>query len=166
MNRTRRCILFSLSMMSVFCIVVTVNVGIDDGALGDIYSSRELRDIEEMLIDDTAQDVPESLELKEKEIRDALLRSTSNKSNQKKLSQVVPILRSMSREQRLAMAALIATQATARSGEELDLKQVSKNFPFRFTQDKNDQFHFNIIVEIGPTSNQLLFAKMCSMKMK
>lgn len=127
MKRIRMFIIFCVSMMSVFCVALTVNVAIDDEtlSLSDIYPDREFRNVEQIILDETAHDPSESFDEKEKQIRDTLLRSTSDIRNRNKLSQVLPILRSMSREQRLAMAALIATQASARSGEELDLKQVS-----------------------------------------
>lgn len=80
------------------------------------------------LIEDMADDEPSSFTEKEKRIRNALLRSTKDQRNRREFSQIFPILRSLSKQQRLALAALVSAQTSAKAGAELDLAQV--NFTF------------------------------------
>lgn len=62
---------------------------------------------------------------KEKRIRDALLRSTSDKNNWHTMTQLLPILRSLSKPQKMALFAIVSAQTDMRSGNELSYNQVS-----------------------------------------
>lgn len=93
------------------------------------YPDDEMKSVERLMLQQMAEEEPMSFNEKELRIRDALLRATQDARNRRTLSEVIPILRSMSKQQRLALAALVAAQTSARSGdEELSLKQVRINF--------------------------------------
>lgn len=76
------------------------------------------------VFDAMEDDEPDSFSEKEKRIKLALLRSTSEKRNRRIFTQILPILRSLSKTQRTAMAALIAAQLSLEPGQELSLSQV------------------------------------------
>lgn len=123
--------LFFCTIVLVLCqMVLTVSTDIPDfefesELLPDYnYPDDEMKSVEQMVLNDMAEDEPTSFTEKEKQIRDALARSTQDVRNRRTISQVMPILRSISKQQRLALAALITAQTSARSGNELNLKQV------------------------------------------
>lgn len=89
-----------------------------------IHPDLEMRKIEKVVLSQMAEDEPKSFTEKEKRMRNALFRSTQDMRNRRTLSELMPILRSLSKHQRLALAALIATQANTKSSKALDLKQV------------------------------------------
>lgn len=91
------------------------------------HADPELRGFERTMLRDMAEDEPEYFNEKEQRVRDALLRSTQDVRSQRTLYDMLPILRSLSREQRLTLAALIATQTShGKSAKSLDLDQVCK----------------------------------------
>lgn len=98
------------------------------------FPDDEMKSVERLMLHEMAEEEPLAFNEKELRIRDALLRATQDARNRRTLSEVIPILRSMSKKQRLALAALITAQTSARSGdEELNLKQVrifSHSMPF------------------------------------
>lgn len=104
----------------------------DDGGDDDIpmvhhfHADPDTRGFERMMLRDMAEDEPEYFNEKEQRIRDALIRSSQDVRSQRKLYEMLPILRSLSREQRLTLAALIATQTNLKSAKSLDLNQVWK----------------------------------------
>lgn len=121
------------------------------------YPDDELRNVERMVLSEMAEDEPTTFNEKEKRIRDALLRSTQDVRNRRTLSQVLPILRSISKPQRLALAALISAQTTAKAGDELNLKQVREFIFFiaifrvlspRFFQSESKLFGLNLNSDI------------------
>lgn len=93
------------------------------------YPDDEMKSVERVMLHEMAKEEPQAFNEKELRIRDALMRATQDDRNRRTLSEVIPILRSMSKQQRLALVALITAQTSARSGdEELNLKQVRKSF--------------------------------------
>lgn len=117
MSGIRMLVLFCATALSACRVALTVNVaqktelGINDAtSFSEINAHRGLSGF---------ADEPESF---------------SGSEYREKLAQVLPLLRSMSREQRLATAALIA-----RPGDQLDSKQVSAN---RMLASRN-HFHFS-----------------------
>lgn len=86
----------------------------------------ELKNIERVVMSEMAEDEPQRFNEKEKRVRDALIRSTQDVRNRRTISEVLPILRSLSKQQRLALAALISAKTNAKSNDDLDLKQVRK----------------------------------------
>lgn len=94
------------------------------------HSDSDIRGFERMMLRDMAEDEPEFFNEKEKRVRDALIRSTQDVRSQRTISEVLPILKSLSKQQRLTLAALIATQTNPKSGKSLDSKQVWKNYIF------------------------------------
>lgn len=92
------------------------------------HSDPEIRSFDRMMLRDMAEDEPEFFNEKEQRVRDALIRSTQDVRSQRKLYEVLPILRSLSKEQRLTLAALIAAQTNIKSAKSLDLNQVWKNW--------------------------------------
>lgn len=65
---------------------------------------------------------------KEKRVRAALLRATKDSGYRKKFVQIMPILRSLSKPQRLVLAALVSAQTGSLSGKtELNMAQVHSN---------------------------------------
>lgn len=91
------------------------------------HSDPELRNIENIAMREIAEDEPQMFNEKEKRVRDVLLKSTHDTRNRRTFSEMLPILRSLSKQQRLTLAALITAQTNIKSGESLDLKQVCKN---------------------------------------
>lgn len=68
---------------------------------------------------------------KEKRVRAALLRATKDSGYRKKFVQIMPILRSLSKPQRLVLAALVSAQTGSLSGKtELNMAQVATYIPF------------------------------------
>lgn len=88
------------------------------------HGDPDIRSVEAMMIRDMAEDEPEFFNVKEKRIRDALMRSKQDLRSQRTLSEVLPIIKSLSKQQRLTLAALISTQTHLKSGKSLDLQQV------------------------------------------
>lgn len=88
------------------------------------HTDPDIRGFERMMLRDMAEDEPEFFNEKEQRVRDALLRSTQDVRSQRTLSEMLPILRSLSKQQRLTLAALISTQTSPKSGKSLDVKQV------------------------------------------
>uniref|UniRef100_A0A1A9V4A0 Uncharacterized protein n=1 Tax=Glossina austeni TaxID=7395 RepID=A0A1A9V4A0_GLOAU len=70
---------------------------------------------------------------REKVLRNALSKALTNKSLRQKFVEVMPILRVLSKQQRLALSALISAQINAKKGQELKLEQVR----LMFGDDKN-----------------------------
>lgn len=71
---------------------------------------------------------------REKVLRNALSKALTNKSLRQKFVEVMPILRVLSKQQRLALSALISAQINAKKGQELKLEQVSEiNVKMRFS---------------------------------
>lgn len=64
---------------------------------------------------------------KEQQIRKALQKSTNNMKFRKHLTEILPIIRALTKEQRLTLAAIISAQITAIPGFELTLQQVHAN---------------------------------------
>lgn len=87
-------------------------------------SDPDIRGFERMMLRDMADDEPEFFNEKEARIRDALLRSTQDARTQRTLSEMLPILKSLTKAQRITLAALISTQTNAKSGKSLDANQV------------------------------------------
>lgn len=92
----------------------------------DDYSNVEPNDGNKLdaVFDDLNE--PDSFAEKEKRIRNALLRSTTDKNNSRMLTQILPILRSMSRPQKTALVAIVSAQASMSKGSELSFEQVSR----------------------------------------
>ena len=61
---------------------------------------------------------------KELKIRNAVLRATKNELYTRKFAQILPIMRSLSKQQRVVLASLITAQASAAPGAGLNLAQV------------------------------------------
>ena len=61
---------------------------------------------------------------REKVLRRALSKALTNKAVRQKFVEVMPILRVLTKQQRLAMSALITAQINAKKGNELKLDQV------------------------------------------
>lgn len=96
------------------------------------HADPDIRGFERMMLRDMAEDEPEFFNEKEKRVRDALLRSTQDVRSQRTLSEMLPILRSLSQQQRLTLAALISTQTNPKSGKSLDVKQVCRKYYYYF----------------------------------
>lgn len=88
------------------------------------HADPDIHGFERMMLHDMAEDEPEYFNEKELHIRDALLRSTQDVRTQRTLSELLPILKSLTKAQRLTLATLISTQTNAKSGKSLDVKQV------------------------------------------
>lgn len=100
------------------------------------YPDDEMSSVERKMLHEMAEDEPAAFNANELRIRDALKRATQDARNRRTISQVMPILRSISKQQRLALVALISAQTSARSGdEELNLKQVRAISLFIFSMD-------------------------------
>lgn len=89
------------------------------------HTDPDIRGFERMMLRDMADEEPEFFNEKEQRVRDALIRSTQDIRSQRTLSsEVLPILKTLSKQQRLTLAALVATQTHLKSGKSLDLQQV------------------------------------------
>lgn len=111
---------FALSVSSY-----DIDYGYDDdlAQIKHIHPDPELRSIEFMMMREMADDEPEILTNDEKRIRDALVYSM-DKRDRRTFPEMIPILRSLSNKQRLALAALIASQTSSKSSKSMDLTQV------------------------------------------
>jgi hypothetical protein len=101
------------------------------------YASVETSDANQLdsvvLFDDVMEDAePDSFSEKEKRIKSALLHSTTDKRNRRIFTQILPILRSLSKQQRTTLAALISAQLSLDPGQELSFSQVNFIDCFRF----------------------------------
>lgn len=76
------------------------------------YPDVEGKSFERELLREMAEEEPLAFNEKELRLRDALVRATKDVRNQRTASEVLPILRSMSRQQRLAMLALVMARST------------------------------------------------------
>lgn len=133
-------------MNSVQEILVVVTLSLISIALITIADSDldDLQDFDfenDLLVDDANNQVPESDQLwniddvdeqpavsfveKEKRVRDALARITMNPNNRQTMTQILPILRSLSTAQRTTLAAIVMAQASQHDGNELNYEQVS-----------------------------------------
>lgn len=76
---------------------------------------------------DTADKQPLVLTINEKEkrLREALLRITADKENRQTLTQILPILRGLSKSQRTVLAAIVTAQASQR--HKFAYKEVSQS---------------------------------------
>lgn len=83
-----------------------------------------LTDPERTMLRDMAEEEPEYFTDRELRIRDALLRSTQDARSQRALSEMLPILQSLTAAQRLTLAVLIAAQTNTKSGKSLELSEV------------------------------------------
>lgn len=127
------CIIFQL-VNDVFTIYRdTPDFDIDDELpmTHHFHGDPDIRGFERIMIREMAEDEPEFFNVKEKRIRDALMRSKQDLRSQRTLSEVLPIIKSLSEQQRLTLAALISTQTNPKSGKSLDLQQVCISF-FKF----------------------------------
>lgn len=102
-----------------------IEFGYDDdlAQMKHIHPDPELRSIELMMMREMADDEPDILTSDEKRIRDALVYSMDTR-NRRTLPEMIPILRSLSNKQRLALAALVASQTNAKSSKSMDFTQV------------------------------------------
>lgn len=102
-----------------------INTGRKDAAtnLDDIFN---IEDEVLWAIDDEDEQPVLSFAEKEKRVRDALFRITMDKNNRRTMTQILPILRSLSKAQKTALAALVSAQAHERNGNELSYEQVSQ----------------------------------------
>lgn len=76
------------------------------------------------LFDDMEDVETDSFSEKEKRIKTALLKSTGDKRNTRIFTQILPILRGLSKSQRTALAALVSAQLSLEPGQELSFEQV------------------------------------------
>lgn len=63
---------------------------------------------------------------KQQQIQGALQRATKNKKYTQIFAQILPIMRSLNKHQKIVLAALITAQSGAPPGKEINFKQVSK----------------------------------------
>lgn len=92
----------------------------------DYASADETSDANHLnsMFDGMADVEPDSFSEKEKRIKTALLKSTGDKRNRQIFTQILPILRSLSKSQRTALAALVSAQLSLEAGQELSFDQV------------------------------------------
>lgn len=86
-------------------------------------------DLEVFDDDDFLEDTQSSVNAfvaKEKEIRGALQRATNDKKYTQSFTQILPIMRSLNKRQKVVLAALISAQSGAPPGKEINFKQVGQ----------------------------------------
>lgn len=115
----------------------SIDDGVGNGNGDSDYASVETSDANQLdsvvLFDDAMDDVePDSFSEKEKRIKSALLHSTTDKRNRRIFTQILPILRSLSKQQRTTLAALISAQLSLDPGQELSFSQVNFIQSFSF----------------------------------
>lgn len=99
-------------MCTTLCFVVKGNENVDD--LLDFNYNDVSGDTSDA--DNKITTVHTSLGTKEKRIRSALLLSTSDKKNRRLVSQLLPILRGLSRPQKMALVAIVSAQVDQKNG--------------------------------------------------
>lgn len=130
------CVLFVWITYQVISIVLSIHFDDDlsdydfddEPSMLRFHPDPELRSIESIVMREMAEDEPPAFNEKEKRVRDALIKSTQDARNRRTFSEVLPILRTLSRQQRLTLAALISAQTNVKSGKSFDLKQVCNKF--------------------------------------
>lgn len=71
-------------------------------------------------------DSSDAFEAKEQRIRDSLAQATKDSAYKKKFAQIMPIMRTLTKQQRLVLASLISAQTSARSSANvMNFAQVS-----------------------------------------
>lgn len=95
----------------------------------DVERRADVRVNDETVDDATAVETgrsgpPHAMAAKEQHIRGALQRATQNAAFRRQFVQMVPIVRSLSRQQRLVLASLINAQVGAAPGKALSMQQV------------------------------------------
>lgn len=77
------------------------------------------------IVDSDADDGLESaIQQKERRVKDKLMGAWDNPSMQRKFAEVLPILKVMTSQQKIAFAALVSAQVGAKQGRELNIDQV------------------------------------------
>lgn len=107
-----------------------VDFEFDDGSnseFGDQISKNDRIDRIDVNWEDASGDNKRNaFEAKEKRIRNSLVQATKDTTYMKKFAHILPIMRSLTKQQRLVLAALISAQTSARSnGDVMNLAQVS-----------------------------------------
>lgn len=85
--------------------------------------------------DSTVDNNRNAFDAKEQRIRNSLVQATKEVTYMKKFTQILPIIRTLTKQQRLVLASLISAQVSARSngnGNVMNLAQVSCNLVFKF----------------------------------
>lgn len=77
-------------------------------------------------LDEPEPEVP-PFDWREKALRTALAKALGDEGLRQKFTEVMPILRVLSHQQRLALSALISAQMNAKKGHDLKLEQVSSS---------------------------------------
>lgn len=108
--------------------------GNDDWQLGEEQQAAQQAEkkLEDNMLDfsvDLDEPEPEKqlppFDWREKVLRTALAKALTDRVLRQKFAEVMPILRALSSQQRLALSALISAQMNAKQGHELRLDQVS-----------------------------------------
>lgn len=78
------------------------------------------------IIDPSTAAAGSHIQQKEKRVKSKLVRAWKNPSMQRKFAEVLPILKVMTSEQKVALAALVSAQVGSKQGRELNLDQVRR----------------------------------------
>lgn len=78
------------------------------------------------IIDPSTAGAGSHIQQKEKRVKSKLVRAWKNPSMQRKFAEVLPILKVMTSEQKVALAALVSAQVGSKQGRELNLDQVRR----------------------------------------
>lgn len=96
-----------------------------DGASDSDFSDKILKS-DGIDRSDVDYDERNAFDAKEQRIRNSLLQATKDKTYMQKFAQLLPIMRTLTKQQRLVLATLISAQTSARStGNVMNLAQVS-----------------------------------------
>lgn len=104
--------------------------GVTSNGFSDTISKSDGIDrIDVNYADATDDNERNAFEAKEQRIRNSLVQATKEVTYMKKFTQILPIIRTLTKQQRLVLASLISAQASARSsGNVMNLAQVSFYF--------------------------------------
>lgn len=138
----RKCLFVLAVVLQLFiAISVPTAIALDNDDLMDFdfvsdvkSASNDTKDLETVQFDsafdefldiivDPSEQGP-NIQQKETRVKGKLVRAWKNPNMQRKFAEVLPILKVMTSEQKVALAALVSAQVGAKQGRELNLEQV------------------------------------------
>lgn len=125
------CILLQMMQAALYVSTYDVSYEYDDdiSQVNHINPDPELRTIEHMMMREMADDDPVVLSDDEIRVRAALAHSMQDTRSRRTISEILPVLQSLSDKQRHTLATLIATQTGGKSDRSMYLAQVSEDYP-------------------------------------
>lgn len=131
---SKKCVFVFVLVFQMFIVFATDDL-MDFDFVSEVKSaSNDTKDVETYQFDGAFDDFMDiisepvnqgsQIQQKETRVRGKLVRAWKNPNMQRKFAEVLPILKVMTGEQKIALAALVSAQVGAKQGRELNLDQV------------------------------------------